>query len=213
MTKRICVLGFLCAWLAVDAHAADDSLPVALDLVLVHEFKIPSGESWGPVAIVLAAGGWRIGSARGEFASESQLRQVLHGLASVELGGRCSGWFSGPTAYPCGFSLRDIDMAGAVAERYAAIAVDEQSVAAVRESPELEVPAEMHASQPLSPRPDAEHFVGLRMPPTYLGDKSQTYGGTLSFEIRALSNVLVRSRFDRNSGLVILRSRLAGQRS
>jgi len=26
MTKRICVLGFLCAWLAVDAHAADDSL-------------------------------------------------------------------------------------------------------------------------------------------------------------------------------------------
>jgi hypothetical protein len=51
------------------------------------------------------------------------------------------------------------------------------------------------------------------MPSPYLGDQSRTFGGTLRFDIRALSNVLVPSKFDRSSGRVILRARLSGERS
>ena len=64
-----------------------------------------------------------------------------------------------------------------------------------------------------APRLDGERFVALRMPLPYLGDKSQALGGTLRFDIRAVSNVLVPSKFDRSSGLVILRARLPGERS
>jgi hypothetical protein len=180
---------------------------------LVHAFRIPSGESWGPVSIDLSAGGWRVGGPGGPLATEGQLRVVLRSLVAAEVGGRCTGWVSGATAYPCGFSLRDIDLAGAVEPRYAAIAVYQESVAATRDNVEVELPADVNASVPRLPRIDGERFVALRMPSSYLGDQSRTFGGTLRFDIRALSNVLVPSKFDRSSGLVILRARLSGERS
>lgn len=182
--------------------------------MLVHAFKIPSGESWGPVSIDLSTGGWRVGGAGGPPATEGQLRLVLRSLVAVEVGGRCTGWVSGATAYPCGFSLRDIDWAGAVEPRYAAIAVDQESVAATRKHVEAEIPLDGNASAvPRAPQLDSDGFVALRMPSAYLGDKSRTFGGTLRFELRAVSNVLVPSKFDRASGLVILRARLPGERS
>jgi len=214
-SKQAMVRRVLCAWLVGCATAAARSQePMGPDVVLVHAFKIPSGESWGPVSIDLSAGGWRVGAAGGPPATEGHLRLVLRSLAAVEVGGRCTGWVNGATAYPCGFSLRDIDWAGAVEPRYAAIAVDQESVAATRKHVDTELSVDDGASAAArSPQLDGEHFVALRMPPAYLGDKSGTIGGTLRFELRALSNALVPSKFDRASGLVILRARLPGERS
>lgn len=204
--------GMLGAWL-IAGGAAAQAVPASLEIAVVHDFGLSHGESWGTVAVALAPGGWRVGGPGGAPATEAQLRSVLRTLAAIEVGGRCAGWVSGPTAYPCGFSVRGVDMAGAVQEHYAAIAVDQQSVASGRGRNALEVPAEMHASAPRSPQPDEERFVAVRMPLAYLGDKSQTYGGTLRFEIRAVSNSIVPSSFDRSSGLVILRAKLSGERS
>jgi len=213
--KQAVVRRVLCAWL-VGCATADMRAQVLTgpDIVLVHAFRIPSGESWGPVSIDLSAGGWRVGGPGGPLATEGQLRVVLRSLVAAEVGGRCTGWVSGATAYPCGFSVRDIDLAGAVEPRYAAIAVDQESVAGARERAEVDASRDEQASAvPRSPRLDTERFVGLRMPSSYLGNQSRTFGGTLRFEIRALSNVLAPSMFDRSSGLVILRARLSGERS
>jgi len=203
----------LCASLIGGGGAAHAQVPTGPDVVLVHAFSIPDGDSWGAVAIGLAAGGWRVGAANGPPASEAQLRSALRSLVAFEVGGRCTGWVSGPTAYPCGFSVRAVDLAGTVPELYAAVAVDQQSVLALRERVDLSVPPARHASVPSSPTVDDEHFVALRLPPAYLGDKSETYGGTLQFEIRALSNPLVPSKFNRAGGQVILRANLPGERS
>jgi hypothetical protein len=216
-SKRAVVRGMLCAWLTGWAAAAVRPQVLAgPDVVLAHAFKIPNGDSWGRISLELSSGGWRLGGPGGPPAGEAQLRLALRTLVAVEVGGRCAGWVDGATAYPCGFSLRDIDWNGTVAQQYAAIAVDQQSVvaAAARELAEVGTPAEPHASAVITvPRVDDERFVALRLPWSYLGDKGDTYGGTLQFDIRALSNVLAPSTFDRGSGLVILRARLPGERS
>jgi len=203
----------LVSWLLTGTAVAQVQPPAVIDVVLIHGFRIPNGESWGTVSILLSSGGWRVGDPGGPLASEAQLRLALRALVAVELGGRCTGWLDGATAYPCGFSLRDIDWAGRVEPRYAAIAVDHQSVAAARERADPEVPVEEHASSvPRSPRLDRERFVALHLPADYLGDQGKAFGERLRFEIRALSNVLVPSKFDRSSGLVVLRARLVGER-
>ena len=216
-SKRAIVRGVLCAWLVGCATASVRAhVPAGPDVVLVHAFRIPDGDSWGRISIDLSSGGWRVGGPDGPVAGEAQLRQALRALEVVEVGGRCAGWVDGATAYPCGFSLREIDWAGAVAQRYAAIAVDQQSVvvAAAREQAAVDMAAQPHASALTAlPRVDDERFVALRLPWSYLGDKGQTYGGALQFEIRALSNGLAPSKFDRNSGLIALRARLLGERS
>jgi hypothetical protein len=215
-SKRAVVRGMLCASLMGWAAAAVRSQTLAgPDVVLVHAFKIPSGESWGRISVELSSGGWRLGGPGGPPAGETQMRLALRTLVAVEVGGRCAGWIDGATAYPCGFSLREIDWNGTVTQRYAAIAVDQQSVvAAARELAEAGALAEPRASAVVTaPLVDDERFVALRLPWSYLGDKGETYGGTLQFDIRALSNVLAPSTFDRGSGLVILRARLPGERT
>ncbi|MFI4931488.1 MAG: hypothetical protein ACHP83_14695 [Burkholderiales bacterium] len=214
-SKRAVVRGVLCAWLVGCATASVRAhVPAGPDVVLVHAFRIPDGDSWGRIAIDLSSGSWRVGGPDGPVAGEAQLRQALRALEAVEVGGRCAGWVDGATAYPCGFSLRDIDWAGVVAQRYAAIAVDQQSVVVAAARADVDMTAEQHAALvTASPRADDERFVALRLPWSYLGDKGQTYGGTLQFEIRALSNGLAPSTFDRSSGLIVLRARLLGERS
>ncbi|HTP72286.1 MAG TPA: hypothetical protein VML58_08715, partial [Burkholderiaceae bacterium] len=207
MTSRRSVMSTaVCAgWMACVAVTLAQE-PAEVDVVLVHAFRLPPGESWAPVIIDLSPGLWRVGGPSGPLASEGQLRLALGALIAVELGGRCAGWIDGATAYPCGFSLRDIDFAGAVPERYAAIAVDQQSVvAAARAQSEFDAATQRGASSsPTAVRADAERFVALRLPPAYLGDQRQAFGGALHFEIRALSNLVMPSRFDRASGQVVL---------
>jgi len=199
----------LVSWLLTGMAQAQT--PAVLDVVLIHGFRIPNGDSWGKVSILLSNGGWRVGDPGGPLASQAQLRLVLRALVAVEIGGRCTGWLDGATAYPCGFSVREIDWAGRVEPRYAAIAVDQQSVAAARGLAEP-VLKEHASSVPRSPRLDRERFVALHLPADYLGDQGKAFGESLRFEIRALSNVLVPSKFDRSSGLAVLRARLVGER-
>ena len=206
----------LCAGLVNCAAATVQAqVPTGPDVVLVHGFRIPDGDAWGTISIDLSAGGWRVGEAGGPPASEAQLRQVLRSLVAVDLGGRCAGWIDGATTYPCGFSLRNIDWAGSVTQPYAAIAVDQESVlVAAREQARLGLSVERSASSAeATPRIDETRFVALRLPAAYLGDQSSTLGGILQFEIRALSNLLAASTFERGSGLVVLRARLPGERS
>jgi hypothetical protein len=206
----------LCAGLVNCAAAAVQAqVPTEPDVVLVHSFRIPSGDSWGTVSIDLSAGGWRVGGPGGSPASEAQLRMVLRALVAVELGGRCAGWVDGATAYPCGFSLRNIDWAGAATQPSTAIAVDQEAVVvAAREQAAVDKSVEQHASSVSAPsRADEPRFVALRLPAAYLGDKSQTFGGILQFEIRVLPNLLAPSKVERGSGRVVLRARLPGERS
>jgi hypothetical protein len=173
--------------------------------VLVHRFAIPDDSSWGAIAIDLSTGGWRVGDANGSVATNAQLRYVLRDVASIEIGGVCTSHFNGPTSYPCGFSLRDVDLAGTVAERFAAMGVDDglgQAMARAGTEAVAAGPSDNVAATPGAPR-----LVTLRLPSSYLGDRGATLGGTLRFEIQALSNPLVASHFDRTSGLVVLRSR------
>ena len=101
-----------------------------------------------------------------------------------------------------------------MAQRYAAIAMDQQSVVAARRNAEPDLPQEPAThSMPKPPQVDVERFVALRLPAAYLGAQSQAFAGTLRFEIRAISNAIAPSKFDRGSGLVVLRARLSGERS
>jgi hypothetical protein len=88
-SKRAVVRGMLCASLMGCAAAAVRPQVLAgPDVVLVHAFKIPSGESWGRISVELLAGGWRLGSAAGPLAGEAQLPLALRALVAVEVGGR-----------------------------------------------------------------------------------------------------------------------------
>ena len=208
-------VGLLCACtLAIAAVRAEQGAAPSIDTVLVHRFSLPHRNDWASVVIRLSAGGWHMGQAQGRSASALQLRIVLRDLVAIEIGARCVGWIDGPTVYPCGFSFRNVDFAGAVAEPYSAIAMDWEALNLARDLAAHGTQPERHASDVAAPRRrDAERFVALRLPPNYLGDQSATLGGTLRFEVRALTNAHAPSNFDRSSGLVILRARPRGDPS
>lgn len=212
--SRSCVQAMLGACLIAWSVVAQSQAALQHDTVLVHRFSIPGGESWGSISIDIVPGGWHVGDVEGRLATDVQLRHALRDLVGLEVGGRCTGWFDGLTAYPCGFSLRDVDLASAVSDRYAALAMDWEALSAARELADRGPLPGTHASAPSgSTRLDVQRFVALRMPLAYLGDKRAAFGGKLRFEIRAVSNALVPSLFDLGSGLVILQARLRGERS
>jgi hypothetical protein len=207
-------MGVLCAGLVAAGVFAQPSAPPEPHSVLVHRFSLPPGDAWATVAVKLSIDGWRVGTADGRAASVEQLGLALRDLVGIEIGGRCAGWIDGPTVYPCGFSLRNIDLAGAVAERYAAVAMDWEALNVAREVvANAARPGTQASTVDAPPRLDAERFVALRLPPRYLGDQSAALGGTLRFDLRTITNVHAPSRFDRASGMVVLRSRLRGQPS
>ena len=173
-------------------------------VTLVHRFTLPARLAWGTVSISLAPQAWRVGHLDGPVATEAQLRIALGELASIEIGGRCAGWVEGATSYPCGFAVGEIDLAGSVGERFSGVSADWQTPGAQRRLPGTDRP-DFRASGLIAPVLDAPRFVSVRAPLRYLGDKAIAFGGKLDFRIRAVSNALVPSEFDRSSGTVILR--------
>jgi len=207
-------LGLLCACTLATAVPAEQRQPSDTDTVLMHRFRLPHGDAWGTVVVSLSAGGWHIGQAQGRLASTHLMRIALRDLVSIEIGARCAGWIDGPTVYPCGLSFRNVDLAGAVADRYTAIAMDWEALKVAHGAAAHGAQPGQHASDVAAlPRRDALRFVALRLPPIYLGDQSATLGGTLRFEVRTLSNAQAPSKFDRSSGWVILRARPRGDLS
>ncbi len=173
------------------------------EIVLVHRFTIPQKLAWGKVGVKFAPQVWRVGNPSGPAANAAQLRMVLGTLSGIEIGGRCTGWVEGSAAYPCGFAVRSLGINSQIDDRYSGVAMDwapdpKRAQAAVDARPQ----ADMQGL--ISPLLDTPRFVGLQVPPHQLDDPRHAFGGRLRFEIRAVSNPLVPSLFDRASGQVTL---------
>lgn len=181
--------------LAAPSNAADDG-------ALSHRFPVPLRQQWGTVSVELVAQHWRVGSFDGPAATEAQLRSVLGNLGAVEIGGHCAGWVEARTLYPCGFAIESLDLAGKVADRYAAIGIDWDAPA---ESGARVQSEEFRRSGLIAPVLGPMRFVAVHAPLRYLGDKREAAGGRIEFRLRAVSNPLVPSEFDRANGSVILR--------
>jgi hypothetical protein len=170
------------------------------DNVLVHRFTIPPGQAWGTISVPLLPAAWRVGHIDGPGASEAHLRGMLDRLDGIEVGGRCTGWVEGARDYFCGFVVRGINVAGAgvghlsFVSDWAAAPDAQRAQAAVQ-----------NVDHPMLL--DVSRLARFRAPPPDAGHTS--FGRELQFEIRAVSDPLVPSEFDRGSGMVILRG---GQR-
>lgn len=171
-------------------------------IVLVHRIKMAKDASWQANAIALIAGGWHVSDANGVVATDAQLLSVFQNVASIEIGGVCRGWLDGPTSYPCGFAVREVDLAGQVDERFAAMEFDNGSgvISAWTSQPPP-------ARSGITATPSAPRFIAVRLPRVFLGNVSPALGGHLRFDLRTISNPLLPSQFDSTSGLVVLRGR------
>lgn len=203
------------ALIAAAGCARAETMPAAPrsdTLTLHHRITIPARVSWGTIAGELTPSAWRVGHPDGPPASEAQLRTVLGDLAGIEIGGHCAGWVDKTTIYPCGFSVAQLDFAGSVTRRYAGIAVDlaDPDPRAVQAS--TEAGDRLAGTALIAPVLDAPRLVTVLAPKPYLGDRGRAFGGRLSFDIRAVTNPLVPSVFERSRGVVILRAGNAGQR-
>lgn len=172
-------------------------------IVLVHRFAIPEKLDWGKVSVDLFPAAWQQGGADGPPASAAQMRVALRSLDSLEIGGRCTGQVNGPIGYPCGFEVRELGFAGQIGGRYGDIAMDwtpnpARAPAVVATGRAANIKAQ------IGPLPGTARFVSVQVEPRYLGDVEKAFGRRLEFEIRAVSNLLQTSTFDRASGLVTL---------
>lgn len=172
-------------------------------IVLVHRFTVPQKLAWGKISIDLTPAAWRVGGVDGPPAHAAQLSGVLGALDGIEIGARCTGWVEGPNAYPCGFALREIGLAAQSVKRSSGIVMDwtpnpQRAQAAIDARPHADMKGLM------APLPDTQRFVGMHVAPRHLGDTAKAMGAKLEFEIRAVSNRLVPSMFDRASGVVTL---------
>jgi hypothetical protein len=172
-------------------------------IVLVHRFTLPQKLAWGKVSIDLAPAAWRIGSVDGPPAHAAQLQGALVALGGIEIGGRCTGWVDGPTAYPCGFALREIGFTALTVNRHGGIVMDWTPDP---KHAQAAIDARQHADMKglMTPLRDTQRFVGMHVAPYQLGDPAKAVGRKLEFEIRAVSNQLMPSLFDHASGLVSL---------
>lgn len=201
---RFGILGFAFGAALMAASHAAEPMPQH-GVTLVHRFTLPADLAWGSISVGLTPTSWRIGHADGPVATEAQLRAVLANLNGIDIGGRCTGWVDGGTSYPCSFAVTDIDLAGVSSERFGALSADwRSSVEAHSRAPATDHLV-IHAPGTIAAVLDAPRFVAVRIPQPYLGDRAGTFGSKLDFRIRAISNPLVPSRFERDSGAVILR--------
>lgn len=185
------------------AQAQSQDGPAYERIVLVHRFTLPQKLAWGKVSIDLAPTAWRVGGVDGPPAHAAQLQGALGALGGVEIGARCTGWVDGPTAYPCGFALREIGFTAQTVERHGGIVMDwtpdpKRAQTAARAHPRADMKGLM------APLPDTQRFVVMHVAPYQLGDPAKAVGRKLEFEVRAVSNPLMPSVFDHASGLVSL---------
>lgn len=194
---------------AAQAAAQQQELP----LMLVHRFTIEQPLSWREVQVKLEPGSWRVGSPDGPVASAWQLRMALGGLSSIVVGGCCGASVDGSTTYPCGFTLRGLDLSGLQVDRDPISAspapttserTPDDAVACARDDAHVEAGSVQHG---------AMRFAGIRPRLHNPGNHARALGGTLHFEFRGIPNELHPSRIDRASGLVILISSQRGRAS
>jgi hypothetical protein len=192
------------------AAAQEQDIP----LVLAHRFTIAEPPAWSEVAVALAPGRWRVGGPDGPVASAWQLQTTLGGLIAVEVGGCCSAWVDGLTAYPCGFTLSGFELLGLDVDRDPASA----SPAAASTPGLTETAAFVCAQQDTKARggpmrQGAMRFVSIRPWLHNAGDHTRALGTALRFQFRGAVNHVHASKIDRASGVVILRAMQRGRAS
>lgn len=178
---------------------------------LYHRFDVPARTAWGAVRVELSPQAWRVGGPDGPAADAAQLRAVLANVGAIEIGGRCAGWVEGPTGYPCGFAVRGLRIDGTASEQPQVLQSEWGTPDSERVRASLAaVNPELAAAGLIAPVLDSPRLVTARAPADLLGNRSAAYGAMIGFEIRALSNPLVPSDFDRRSGFVVLRGSGSG---
>jgi hypothetical protein len=192
------------------AAAQEQDMP----LVLVHRFTIAEPPAWSEVAVELAPGQWRVGGPDGPVASAWHLRTTLGALIAVEVGGCCSAWVDGPTAYPCGFTLSGFELLGLDVERDPASASPAAASTPERTETEAFACAQQDTRARGAPmRQGAMLFVSIRPWLHNAGDHTPALGTALRFQFRGAVNHLHASKIDRASGVVILRAVQRGRAS
>lgn len=193
-----------------DVAAQEQPVP----LVLVHRFTIAEPPSWGDVAVDLVPAQWRVGGPDGPLANAWQLRMALGRLVAVEVGGCCSAWADGPTAYPCGFTLRGFELLGLEVDREPASASPDASSSTERTGIEAFACARQHTpTREGTKHQRAMRFVSIRPWLHNAGDHTRALNSTLRFQFRGIVNDLHASKVDPASGVVILRALQRGRAS
>jgi hypothetical protein len=193
-----------------DVAAQQQQVP----LVLVHRFTIAEPPSWGGVAVDLVPAQWRVGGPDGPAANAWQLQAVLAALIAVEVGGCCSAWAEGLTAYPCGFTLRGFELAGLDVDRGPASASPQAS--SMPERTGADAFACAGKDTPTGDgirREGAMRFARIRPWLNNPGHPARALGTTLRFQFRGMVNQLHPSKIDRASGVVILHAWQRGRAS
>ncbi len=194
------------------AHSRATQVPIVLPempkgAALYRSFKLPQRQAWGTVLIDLASGGWHLEGVDGPPADVSQLRSVLGQLATVEIGAHCAGWVDGATTYPCGFAIAAVELPGVLSGKQNTVFTDWTASGTTRQRlPGTDTP-EFRASGLIAPVMDAPRFVSVTLPALERIDGHSAASAGLKFKIRAVSNPLVPSQFDRSSAMVILHMR------
>jgi hypothetical protein len=194
---------------ALGAAAASAALllgPAAAagDPIELHAlFKLAPGFGWAVVQ--LEAKDWRLGSPGGPVAAPDQVRAALDQPHSLHIGGRCAGWAESATSYPCGVEVDGLVRGDRSLLPYAMRAYGWEITPEVRQRVLSRSSDDLRASPLISPLPDAPQWVGVQLRVPRVAEHADRVA-TLSFRIRALSNVFAPSTFERASGSVVLRA-------
>jgi hypothetical protein len=213
--SRLCRVAatVLAAWLiggGGQTAAQEQDMP----LVLAHRFTIAESPAWSEVAVELTPEQWRVGGPDGPVASAWQLQIALGGLIAVEVGGCCSAWVDGPTAYPCGFTLSGFELLGLDVDREPASASPAAASMPDRTKTDAFACAQQDTKARGGPmRQGAMRFASIRPWLHNAGDHTGALGTTLRFQFRGVVNHLHASKIDRASGVVILRALQRGRAS
>jgi len=210
---KIVHLGVLVVGVALAAGPAyPESLPHLFQpAALYHRFTSAPSDTWQSISIDLAPHAWRAGSVDGPVATETELRSVLGNLTELMIGGKCVSAADGDTSYPCAFAVGDPDLAGIVSEQFIGIpagwrATSGTTIALAKDYWNSGSILAIDENSGRTLTANRERYVGLLAPTRYLGNKGQAFGGQFSFKFRAVSNGLVPSTFDQESGTVVMLS-------
>lgn len=162
---------------------------------LYHAFQIAPKGAWGTVSLSFDSG-WHIGSIDGPLVNPLQMRDALAGLTSVTIGARCVGQRDGPTHYPCGFAMAQLEIDGISAERLIGIAARGPTLSFTAE--------ETLVSSTATPLVQITASV-----PELGGDIGARFGGRMTFRWRSVSSQGHQSKVDTDSGVVEMRYRAA----
>jgi hypothetical protein len=206
MRFRRIVSVLLAGWLGAaggNGAAQEHNVP----LVLTHRFAIEEPPSWGHVTVNLSQGQWRVGGPDGPVASAWQLKTALGALVAIEVGGCCSAWVDGPTAYPCGFTLRGLELPGLhVDSEPASASPDAGSMLDGAGTGAFACAGQDSQTREGPMRRGAMRFISIRPWLHNPGDHARALGSALRFQFRGVANDLHPSKIDRASGVVILRA-------